>query len=157
MKLRVLLILFVVVFSFQCSHYDELQKNGKESTSGDTSSHNFGQDCMSCHNQKPSEAYSEGGWWNIAGSVTDEDGSGPFTNATMEFWSKPDREGVMYYSLPVDGLGNFYTAKVVNLNGSCFPVVVNNETGDYESMDQAYRSGGCNSCHGVTEALIYSD
>jgi hypothetical protein len=34
---------------------------------------------------------------------------------------------------------------------------VNNETGEYESMNQAYHAGGCNSCHGITEELIHVD
>jgi hypothetical protein len=83
-------------------------------------SHNFGLDCMSCHNIKPSEAYREGGWWRIAGSVANEDGSSPFTNATIELWSEPDRSGVLYYSLQVDAKGNFYTEKIVRLQWYVF-------------------------------------
>jgi cytochrome c553 len=148
------LMVLVVVFTFQCSHYDELQKNGRES-SASGGSHNVGQDCMSCHNQHGNEAITEGGWWNIAGSVFSDDGDAPFSNAKIELWSKPDREGTLYYTLEVDQNGNFYTEKIVKYNGSCFPVVVNLETGDYESMSSAYRSGGCNSCHGVSTDRIY--
>ena len=157
MKRKLFWLVAVTFFTFQCSHYDELQRNGKESASGDDESHNFGLDCMSCHNIKPSEAYREGGWWRIAGSVANEDGSGPFTNATIELWSEPDRSGVLYYTLQVDAKGNFYTEKIVDYNGTCFPAVVNNETGEYESMNQAYHAGGCNSCHGITEELIHVD
>jgi hypothetical protein len=155
-KLFLVMIALVVVTS-QCSHYDQLQKHGKESTAGSTESHNFGQDCMTCHNEKGNEASLEYKWWNIAGSVTDDSGDRPFTNGTIELWSKPDREGTLYYSLPIDALGNFYTSKIVKFNGTCFPVVVNNATGNYESMSTAFHSGGCSSCHGVTTDKIYAD
>lgn len=143
-----------LVLIVQCSHYDELQRNGNESTAGSTESHHFGEDCMTCHHDNGSEAVREGGWWNIAGSVYLPDQSGPMSDAKIELWSQPDREGQLYYTLEVDALGNFYTEKIVDFDGTCFPVVVDLTTGNYEDMHQAFHSGGCSSCHGKTEDVI---
>lgn len=146
--------LFIPLMMFQCSHYDELQRNGNESTAGSSESHHFGEDCMNCHHDNGSEAVREGGWWNIAGSVYLPDKSGPKTDAKIELWSQQNRSGTLYYTLDVDALGNFYTEKIVNFNGTCFPVVVDLATGEYEDMHQAFHSGGCSSCHGKTEEVI---
>lgn len=155
MRRRSVLVLgiIVIVFTWQCSHYDQLQNRGKESAAGSDESHNFGQDCMTCHNDNGTEAVWEGGWWNIAGSLYDSDGEGPFTDAVIELWSEPERQGTLYYSLEVDALGNFYTEKIINYNGTCFPVVVN-ANGEYKAMERAFHGGGCNSCHGVSEEVI---
>jgi hypothetical protein len=151
---RILALLILAITITHCSHYDQLQKHGEESSFGSTESHNFGQDCMTCHQDAHNEASKEGGWWNIAGSVNDEAADEPFTNGVIELWSQQDRQGTLYYTLEIDALGNFYTEKIVNFNGTCFPVVVNKSTGEYEAMEQAFHSGGCNSCHGDTEDLI---
>ncbi len=157
MKWKIGWLLFLVVFAFQCSHYDELQKNGKESKHGSKSSHYHGQDCMTCHNDPDNAASKDGGWWNIAGSIFNDDGDAPFTNATVELWSQPNRSGTLYYTLEVDGLGNFYTEKIVTYNGLCYPVVANHDNNDYEAMEPQFNSGGCNSCHGSSEDVITVD
>lgn len=154
MKRNVYIIATLVVFLFQCSHYDDLQRNGKESKNGSTESHNFGQDCMDCHNDPGSEAVKEGGWFHIAGSIYDEDETTPYTNARVELWSQPNGEGTKYYELEVDAYGNFYTEKVIDYNHTCYPIVVDLESGDYEAMEPAFNSGGCNGCHGKTEVVI---
>ncbi len=154
---KIWLFIFGVVFIWQCSHADQLRKYGKESERGSTESHNFGQNCMTCHNQSGNEAVREGGWWNIAGSVISDDSNQPFTNGVVELWSLPDRQGVLYYTLDIDALGNFYTEKIVNFPGDCYPAVVNTITGESKSMDDPFRAGGCNACHGYTEELIEMD
>ena len=108
---------------------------------------------MECHNKSGSEAVIAGGWWNIAGSLYTSNGSGPYTDAVIELWSAPDRQGTLYYTLEVDQLGNFYTEKIIDYNGTCFPVVVNS-SGDYKYMEHAFHSGACANCHGNTEAVI---
>ena len=157
MKWKIVLMMLSVLFAFQCSHFDQLQNNGRESTHGSKASHNHGQDCMTCHNDTNNPASKESGWWKIAGSVFTQDGSAPFTNATVELWSEPDRQGTLYYSLEVDGLGNFYTEKIVTYNGKCYPIVVNHDNNDYEAMEPQFNSGGCNSCHGSSEDVITID
>ena len=68
MKIKVLLISGLVLIAGACSHYDEIQKDPKESRAGDDESHNAGQNCMSCHNDNKNEASLEG-WWNIGGTA----------------------------------------------------------------------------------------
>ena len=154
MKKYVWFFVPLIILLLQCSHYDELQRNGNESSVGSTESYHFGEDCMNCHHENGSEAVREGGWWNIAGSVYKPDLSGPKTDAKIELWSQQNRSGTLYYTLDVDALGNFYTEKIVHFNGTCFPVVVDLVTGHYEDMHQAFHSEGCSSCHGKTEDVI---
>lgn len=137
----------VVFFSIlSCSHYDELESNGKESSHGAGESHNFMQDCMSCHNEQGNEAILMGGWWNIAGSAYASDGVQPGRKGFVELWSQPDRSGTKYATFEIDDLGNFYSEKIIDYNGVCYPVLVS-ESGSYVSMSTAFRGGGCNGCH----------
>jgi hypothetical protein len=131
----------------QCSHAEELERFGKSSEAGSDESHRFMQNCMTCHNDDGNEASGvEGGWWNIAGSVFDANGSAPASSGTVELWSGPERTGTRYLSLPIDALGNFYTEKIIDYNGAAFPVVVN-ANGDFFSMSEPFTGGGCNGCH----------
>lgn len=147
-------IIACVVLLWQCSHAEQLRKHGKESEHGSDESHNFGQNCMTCHNQGGNEAVREGGWWNIAGSVMNDETGRPLTDGFVELWSGPDRSGTLYYTLEIDANGNFYSEKIIGYNGKCYPAVVNRLTGESESMDDPFYSGGCNQCHGATESLI---
>lgn len=137
-------IVFAVIAS--CSHYDEIQKNPKESSANDDESHNSGQDCMSCHNKQGNEAASEG-WWNVAGTVYSN--NSPANNVTIELWSEPNGKGFRILTLTSDKKGNFYTSKIINFNGGCYPLVKNgNKT---KAMLSAFKGGmSCSnsSCHG---------
>jgi hypothetical protein len=132
-----------IVFTTQCNHRDDLAKNGRESKTGGRS-HNFGLNCMKCHNDANNEASGE--WWNIAGSVLQSDLSGHATTGYVELWSGPDRTGTKYATLEIDGSGNFYTEKIIDYKGACYPAVVSTN-GHYSYMSQAFTGGGCNSCH----------
>lgn len=148
-------ILFTfIVFSFlvACSHYDELQKNSKESKAGEDESHNTGQDCMSCHNNSSNEASSEG-WWNVAGSVFSN--NSPANNVTVELWSEPKGKGYKIVSLTSDKKGNFYTNKIINFNGGCYVKVTDGTKVKY--MDQIFagnKSCSSTTCHGGTQSKI---
>lgn len=135
-----------------CSHYDEIQKNAKESIAGDDESHNSGQNCMSCHNQGNNEAVREGGWWNIAGTAYQ---SGRVAReGSVELWTGPNRTGSLIYKLAIDDLGNFYTGKIVNFKGGAFPVLVDKNGNMNKAMQSSTLNGACNSCHGVSTAVI---
>jgi hypothetical protein len=73
-------------------------------------------------------------------------GDVPATTGHIELWSEEDRQGTMYLSLDIDALGNFYTEKIVDFKGKCYPVLVAPD-GQYSYMSDPYTSGGCNSCH----------
>jgi cytochrome c553 len=144
----------VVFFTFMlviisCSHYDDIMKNGKESTYS-SKSHNAGQNCMNCHNgSEYSEAVREGGWWHVAGTVVG--GSGK----DIELWTEPNRKGELVYKLQIEPSGNFYTSKIVDFKTGVYPVVVKKD-GSFKEMSTSITMGACNSCHGATTDVIKS-
>lgn len=150
-SLIAILVLAFIVGS--CSHYDDIQKNAKESMAGDDESHNSGQNCMSCHNQGGnSEAVREGGWWNIAGTAYQ---SGRVArDGSVELWTGPNRTGSLIYKLAIDELGNFYTGKIVNFKGGAFPILVDKNGNISKAMQSSTVNGSCNSCHGVSTSVI---
>ncbi|MDP1727829.1 MAG: hypothetical protein Q8M15_13675 [Bacteroidota bacterium] len=156
MKMKRIPGIFVIVTGvllFSCSHYDELQKNPKESGL-EEESHLTGENCSSCHNKNNSEAAREG-WWTIAGSVYKSNGQEQ-TNATMELWEKPNKQGKLIKMLQSDSKGNFYTNQIINFNGGCYPSI---RVGSKSiSMDTTQFNGGsCNGCHGVSRGKIVID
>lgn len=157
MKKSILILapLFVLLgFIFQsCNHYDEIMKNGEES-SVNGNSHNAGRNCMSCHNDQSNEASEK--WWYVGGTVYDDDHKVAGTSGSIELWTQPNRQGEMLYKLPVDKSGNFYTQKIINFKGGFYPVFVGNNNKTKE-MTTKTTVGACNSCHGVTEEQIEVD
>ncbi len=134
-----------------CSHYDEIQKNGKESQSHSSESHNQGMDCMSCHHEQGNEAYDR--WWYVAGTVFLSDGTPAPSSGAIELWTKPGRSGEKIYTLQIDAKGNFYTQKIIDFKGGVYPVLVAN-SGTITAMSTSTLNLACNSCHGIsTERL----
>lgn len=155
MKKTVYLALAVAMALVACNHYDDLQKNGKESKAGSSESHNEGQNCMRCHNDGEfSEAVLSGGWWNVAGTAYNLSGK-TVSEGTVELWTGPNRTGEKVYSLPIDNKGNFYTAKIVNFKGGVYPVLIKKDGSFSASMGTKTTSAACNSCHdGTTQARV---
>ncbi len=156
MKIKLIPGIFAFIIGgllFSCSHYDELQKNPKESGSGEES-HLTGENCSNCHNKENNEAAREG-WWTVAGSVYKTNGQVQ-TNATMELWEKPNRQGKLIKMLSSDSKGNFYTNQILDFKGGCYPSI---RVGTKSiSMDTTQFNGGsCNSCHGVNRSKIVID
>jgi len=120
-KSTVFISLILAIFFVACSHYDDLQKNTIQSAANEEESHNTGKDCMSCHNNSSNEASSKG-WWNVAGSVFNS--GSPANNVSVELWSEPNGGGFKILTLTSDKKGNFYTNKIINFNGGCYPVVI---------------------------------
>lgn len=145
---------FLLMFGLvACSHYDEIQKNPKESRAGDDESHNAGQNCMSCHNDNKNEASFEG-WWNIGGTAYKS--NKPVKTGSVELWTGPDRTGTLLYKLAIDEKGNFYTNKIIDFKGGFFPVLMNNDGTKNAEMGISTTTGACNSCHDdVTQERIY--
>jgi hypothetical protein len=147
----ILIMVFVVVQS--CSHYDEIQQNGMESTA-DGDSHNAGRNCMSCHHEAGNEAY--GLWWYIAGTAFKDDHHVANSGGTVELWTQPNRNGEHLYTLKIDRSGNFYTQKIINFKRGFYPVLIS-PNGDIKAMTTQITEGACNSCHGITENVIEID
>jgi hypothetical protein len=151
-KNTVFLSIIFIIFLAACSHYDDLQKNSKQSSAGDDESHNTGQDCMSCHNKSGHEATFEG-WWNVAGSVYNS--GSPANNVTVELWSGKKGTGYKILSLVSDKKGNFYTNKIINFNGGCYPRVISgNKIKDMDQIFTGNASCSSTSCHGGTQSKI---
>lgn len=142
---------FLFLFIASCSHYDEIMRNGKESTySG--KSHNAGENCMTCHNSGSdlSEAVREGGWWYVAGTVKGDYGK------DIELWTGPNRTGELVYSLQIDRSGNFYSAKIIPVNKGVYPTLIKKD-GTAKHMSTSTVTGACTSCHGETTDAIDSN
>ena len=154
MNKSLLVFSLIVIGISSCSHYDDIQKNAKESIAGEDESHNSGQNCMSCHNASGSnEAVQEGGWWNIAGTAFKSSGSYA-KEGSVELWTGPNRTGSLLYKLAIDDLGNFYTGKIVDFKGGVFPVLIDKNGNLNKAMQSSTLNGACNSCHGVSTPKI---
>lgn len=148
-----LIIFTIIAVISSCNHYDELQKNAKESMAGDDESHNAGQNCMSCHNKGGfNEAVQDGGWWNIAGTAFN--GANYAKDGSVELWTEANRTGTLIYKLSIDDLGNFYTGKIVNFRGGAFPVLIDKNGNIKKAMQSSTVNGSCNSCHGINTPVI---
>ncbi len=139
------ILAFPLVF-FSCSHFDEIQKDIKESPSGEES-HNSGQNCGYCHNK---EGITEAPWWNISGTVYYPNGT-PHSNAKIQLWEKQNRQGKLIKSLQSDSKGNFYTNQIINFNNGCYIVL---SSGTDTLMIQTFNGGSCNACHGISTGKI---
>lgn len=142
---------FAMVFVVSCSHYDTIQANLIESSSGSDESHNFGENCGSCHNKSGNEAASGNRWWTVSGSVY-KSGNNPQKNAFIELWEKPNRQGKLYKRIATDSEGNFYTNQIFDFNKMCYPSIVVGS--NYKNMSPAYSGGSCNSCHGISAKTL---
>lgn len=159
MKQKVVLFLFALtligVVVQSCSHYDEVMRNGKESTA-DEESHNPGKNCFSCHHDKsngPSSKY----WWYIAGTVFEKNGNPAHSKGVIELWTQPNRTGELLYTLPVDKTGNFYTEKIFSFKEGFYPVLVEDGGAKFKAMPYLTSNGACNSCHGDSAKKLELD
>lgn len=144
MRKQILITFGLALFITACSHYNEIQKDPKESMAGDDESHNPGQNCMSCHNDNKNEASSEG-WWNIGGTAYKNNKT--VNTGSVELWTGPDRTGSLLYKLAIDENGNFYTNKIIDFKGGFYPVLINQDGSFNASMGDPTTIGACNSCH----------
>lgn len=145
-----------VMLSFlvqSCSRYDEIMKNAIESTASGWS-HNAGNNCMACHHDAKNEASEK--WWYVAGTTFDQNSSPASAAGVIELWTQPNRTGELIHSLTIDAAGNFYSQKIIDFKGGFYPVAVSNG-GKVSAMTSKITEGACNSCHGVTEAVIKID
>ncbi len=143
------LLFFAIYLISACSHFDELQKNPKESKVNGRS-HNSGKNCSSCHNVNGNEASSY--WWTIAGTVYNTNGN-VLNNTPIELWDGKNRTGNLIKKLTSDLNGNFYTNQIINFKSGLYPVMVYGTT--VKTMTSEFNGGSCTSCHnGSTQALL---
>ncbi|MFZ1678712.1 MAG: hypothetical protein WAT91_15630 [Saprospiraceae bacterium] len=123
----------------------------KLSTNGSSESHNMGQNCMNCH-QKGGEGE---GWFTVAGTIYNQLNNSPSANGLVELYTGPNGTGKVAYTIQVDARGNFYTTENINFGNGLYPASVVGQTRRY--MPDAVTSGQCNSCHGSSTHLIYTN
>ena len=119
-KLIISTYLLLALGLVACSHYNEIQKDPKESMAGDDESHNPGQNCMSCHNDNKNEASFEG-WWNIGGTAYKNNKT--VKTGSVELWTGPDRTGSLLYKLAIDENGNFNKSTITNNKYTALTIV----------------------------------
>jgi hypothetical protein len=125
----------------------------KISRHGSTESHKAGQDCMSCHR----EGASGKGWFTVAGSLFEADGTTPAPNGMVRLYNELDDSNSQVMSVEVDGKGNFYTTESLVFS-SGFYTSVSGSGSPSKFMQTRITSGACNNCHnGTTTAVIRVD
>ena len=148
-------IAFLIILNSCSSPYESLDdedSGGMSSTAGSNRSHNVGRDCMSCHKPGGGEAPI----WRVAGTVYNEAGTAPNSNAAVKLYTGPDAIGKLKYTLQVDAKGNFYTGGNIDFSGGLYPSALGN-TSTY-SMSSPITTGSCNSCHdGTSRSRIWTN
>jgi cytochrome c553 len=141
------MLLAVVLFSCEkegaCDEYNVSEINGDDS-------HNFGNNCMQCH-----QAGGEGeGCFITAGSVKDSSLTAPATSGQVEFYTLPNGGGTLMYTLQIDSKGNFYSTEAMSVTG-LYPAIKNANGTHY--MGSSLSTGACNSCHGNSTGALYAN
>ncbi|MBI3233793.1 MAG: hypothetical protein HYZ42_07090, partial [Bacteroidetes bacterium] len=74
-------------------------------------------------------------------------------NGYIRLYSGPMGTGTLLKTIEVDALGNFYSDANYNFGLTIYPVA-ETSSGVRKYMSSSLTSGACNSCHGVSEAVI---
>ena len=158
-----LMILLLLPMLFSCAEPtsesssgdgdDDGESETATSVAGSSRSHNFGQNCFSCHTSGSGSEASEY-QWTVAGSVA-YNGSAltGVSGAVIKFYKA---DNTLVATLPVDAIGNFYTTTSITGMGSLYPEISYNGTTHRMSSPA---SASCANCHalGGTQGLIYAD
>jgi len=152
-KLNLLTIALAIVFSatfISCDDDDENETN--ISAYNDTESHYMGDNCMTCH-----KSGGEGeGWFTVAGTSYIQSLKAEYPNATVKLYSGANGSGNLIATIEVDGYGNFFTTKTINLSKGVYPSITGT-TGNTQYMPISTTLGACNSCHGSSTGKIWVD
>ncbi|MGA3013769.1 MAG: hypothetical protein ABSD71_07010 [Bacteroidales bacterium] len=141
-----LVIAFIVLSS--CSK-EKAGQGIMTSAYGDTSSHDVGTACLSCHNSGGSNSY----WWSFAGTVYEPNESDLNPNGTIYLFTSVNGTGTLIAVLPIDAKGNFYTSNLVSFSSGLYPGV-KSASGETRYMQSSTKSGDCNSCHISLKRII---
>jgi len=119
----------------------------KVSIANDDDSHNFGNNCLQCH-----QANGGGeGCFSVAGSVRNALLTGPQTSGKIAFYTEPNGGGTLKYMVNIDAKGNFYSSQSESVVG-LYPAVTNGSGTLF--MSSPLSTGACNSCHESSTSLI---
>ncbi len=146
--LSVTIISFLTLFSCK----KESSKDVTNISAHDESrSHNAGQNCMKCH-----DSGGEGtGWFSVAGTVYQNDKTTVFSNATVKLYTDANGSGSLKYTINGDNFGNFFTTEQVDFGSGLYPAVEGSQGTKYMSF--TVKTGQCNSCHGSSQDVIWTE
>lgn len=106
-------------------------------------SHNMGKNCLTCH-------YPNGpgkGRFSVCGTVFDSTENTGSPDGKVILYSGPNSTGTTLMTIDIDGNGNFFTTRSVDLSGGVYPTIQNKSGSKKIHMQISTISGGCNSCH----------
>ncbi len=145
---------FLVVLGFatlSCEKETEGENEKIISAYGDDESEDMDGNCMSCHIQG-----GEGeGWFNVAGTVYDSQKIDKYPDATVKLYTEPNGAGSVKYTIEVDALGNFFTTDSIDFGTGLYASVQG--TASAKNMLMPVTTGQCNSCHGVSTDMIWTE
>ena len=148
----VLLVIPVILFvNTACDDKNTKCTESNISANFENESHNNGQNCVSCH-----KSGGEGkGCFNVCGSVyTSTTSSSSLANVTVKFYTQPNGQGTLKYTVKGDAKGNFFTTVDMAVAG-LYPAITGPTGTQY--MGSALTSGSCNSCHGNSTDKLWAD
>ncbi len=156
MKLKLIAyfsIFMIAILLLQSCQKDEegSESEQKVSAHNEKESHNMGLNCMNCHKSGGSGE----GIFNVAGTVYNDLKTGTYPNATIKFFSEPNGNGLLKYTVEVDGLGNFYTTENIDFGNGLYASVERNSS--TQNMASSITTGQCNSCHGISTDKIWTN
>ncbi len=154
-KLSAFLLILSATAYYSCSHVPGKGLNNlnvRSSKNGERESHNFGENCLRCHDGNDDEAPK----WTVGGSVKDSKTGNKATNCKVLLYTGPGETGVVAATIEVDDKGNFYTNQKLDYSKGLYPVVVG-ASGNKSFMSVSIGMGACNSCHNQSEPFITVD
>ena len=150
-------ILFIAFISFTVLLATPSCKKNKDcgetniSSAGGDDSHNFGQNCMSCH-----KIDGEGkGCFVVAGSVSNTALTNPLTSGTVRLYTQANGGGTLKHTIQIDSKGNFHTTDNIDFTG--LYAAVTGPSGTTQYMGSSLSSGACNSCHGSSTSKLWGN
>ncbi len=121
------------------------------SKNGQNESHQQGNNCMKCHT---SGGKGEG-YFVVAGTVYSLNLQATLPNGLILFFSGPNGSGTLLKTIETDQLGNFYSTEDFDFSAGVYTAAAGNDTTIY--MNARVTTGQCNSCHGQSTEMIYSN
>lgn len=143
-------LLFFLINACEKNENEKNESKTKISANFDNESHNMGKNCMSCHTSGGNGE----GWFNIAGTVYNENLTTTYPNKRVNLYTQPNGGGTLKYSLEVDAKGNFYSTETIDFGSGLYPSAVGSTTTKY--MGSSTTTGQCSSCHGVSNDRIWT-
>ena len=135
---------------FTSCEKDNESGDSNMSQTGDTKSHNAGQNCMNCH-----KAGGNGdGQFNVAGTVYNAQLASTFPNAVIKLYSQANGSGTLRATINGDANGNFFTTEAVDFTGGLYPAILGSGT-NIKYMSGPITSGACSSCHGGSTSKLW--